>query len=79
MFEKLEKRAWYSLFANVLSVLEQVSVLQLQVRESPLLVSQKPNSGKDGCYVAKWCEKSISFRRLAVVVQERASLLGSKT
>ena len=35
------------------------------------------NSRKDGCYVAKWCEKSVSSRRSAVVVQERVSLSAS--
>ena len=35
------------------------------------------NCRKDGCYVAKWCEKSNSSRKSAVVVQERVSLLGS--
>ena len=32
---------------------------------------------QDGCFVAKWCEKSISYRKSAVVVQERTSLSGS--
>ena len=32
------------------------------------------NSRKDGCYVAKWREKSNSSRKSAVVVQERVSL-----
>ena len=35
------------------------------------------NSRKDGCFVAKWREKSNYSRRSAVVVQDRASLSGS--
>ena len=62
----------------------QLSARSVHMRRSKIGGAKAPlalppgSAALDECYVAKWCEKSNSSMRSAVVVQERVSLSGSK-